>query len=75
MCKLQFSEQSVRCGMKKYRVIARRPFGADVAISRYNEAIRNAGMSRASTKMYLCLQHFRQRRFYQEIATSLRSSQ
>ena len=59
----------------KYRVIARRPFGADVAISRYNEAIRNAGMSRASTKMYLCLQHFRQRRFYQEIATSLRSSQ
>ena len=68
--KLEFSAQLVRFGMKKYRVIARRPFRADVSISRYNEAIRNAGMSRASTKMCLCLQHFRQPTSYRGIATS-----
>ena len=31
--RLEFMGKLVRCGMKKYRVIARRPFGADVAIS------------------------------------------
>ena len=57
--RLEFMGKLVRCGMKKYRVIARRPFGADAAISRYNDAIRNAGMSKVSTKMCPCLQHFR----------------
>ena len=38
---------------KKYRVIARRPLWADVAIPRYNEKIRCAGMSKVCPKMYL----------------------
>ena len=43
---------------------------ADVAISRYYDAIYCADMSKVCTKIYLCLQHFRQPTSYLEIATS-----
>ena len=62
----------VRFGMKKYRVIARRPFRADVAISRYNDAVSNAGTSKACTKIYFCLQHFRQPTSYREWCSAQR---